>query len=85
MSTSEEQWNESKAILLLQRSGELVAGIEATGLRMPQNAREQCHARLVAAHDARDMTDYRSAVKAYEEAAREAYRKAKKGVNREEG
>ena len=85
VSASKERWNESKAILLLQRTGKLVQGIETSGTRMPQRAREQCHTRLVAAHDARDMTDYRSAVKAYEEAAREAYRKAKKGVKREEG
>ena len=60
-------------------------GIETSGLQMPQSARKLHYARLVAAHDARDMTDYRSAVKAYEEAAREAYRRAKKEAKREEG
>ena len=54
-------------------------------MQMPQSARKLHYARLVAAHDARDMTDYRSAVKAYEEAAREAYRRAKKEAKREEG
>ncbi len=54
-------------------------------MRMPQSARKLHYARLVAAHDAREMTGYRSAVKAYEEAAREAYRRAKKEAKREEG
>lgn len=85
MSASEEQWNEPEAILLLQRAGKSVEGIEAAGTRMPQSEREQCHARLITAHDAQDMAAYRIALKAYVDAAREAYRKAKKGVKREEG
>jgi hypothetical protein len=61
----------------LQEAGELVAKFETTGSRMPQ--RELYHARLIAAHDARDMDAYRVAVNGYVEAAREAYRKAKIG------
>ena len=85
MSTSEERWNEPEAIVLLQHAGKLVQGIEATGTRMPQSERERYHARLLAAHDAQDMAAYRIALKAYVDGAREAYRKAKKGVKREEG
>jgi len=77
VSASEERWNELESILLLQRAGELVAGFEATGeARMPQ--RERYHARLVAAHDARDMADYRIVLNEYVEAAREACRKTKR-------
>ncbi|MCA1715550.1 MAG: hypothetical protein LC781_01395 [Actinobacteria bacterium] len=36
MSASEERWNEPESILLLQRAAKLVAGIEATGVRMAQ-------------------------------------------------
>ena len=75
--TREQAWNESEAVLLLQNAGALVAGLEATGARMPQ--RERYHAGLVAAHDARDMAAYRIALNGYVEAAREAYRKATKG------
>ena len=75
MSTSKEQWNEQEAIVLLQHTGELVAGLEATGAQMPN--RLQYHARLVAAHDAQDMAAYRIALNGYVEAAREAYRKTK--------
>jgi len=39
--------------------------------------RELYHAPLIAAHDARDMEAYRSALNEYVRAAREAYRKAK--------
>jgi hypothetical protein len=52
-SPEEQAWDEPEAVLLLQNAGALVAGLEATGARMPQ--RERYHARLVAAHDARDM------------------------------
>lgn len=52
---------------------------------MPQSDREQYHARLLKAHDAQEMSAYRAALKAYVDAAREAYRKEKKGVKREEG
>ena len=55
----------------------MVAGLEATGARMPQDEREMCHARLVSAHDAKDMTAYRNALEGYAEEARKAYRKAK--------
>jgi hypothetical protein len=73
----EQAWNEPEAVRLLQEVGERVANFEATGTRMPQ--RERYHARLVAAHDAQDMASYRLALNGYVEAAREAYRKAKKG------
>ena len=77
VSASEERWDEQEAILLLQRTGKLVSGLEATGARMPQGERALCHARLVAAHDAQDMAAYRTALKGYAEEARKAYRKAK--------
>ena len=77
VSASEEGWNEPESILLLQRTAKLVAGIESTGARMPQSDRELCHARLVAAHDARDIAAYRAALEGYEDHARKAYRKAK--------
>ena len=75
----ERAWDEPEAVRLLQEVGERVANLEATGARMPQ--RQRYHARLVAAHDARDMAAYRLALNGYVEAAREAYRKvkAKKG------
>jgi hypothetical protein len=76
--TREQAWNEPKAVRLLREAGERVANFEATGARMPQ--RERYHARLVAAHDARDMAAYRVALNGYVEAAREAYRKTKKGT-----
>jgi hypothetical protein len=75
--TREQAWNEPEAVRLLQEAGERVAGFEATGARMPQ--RELYHARLVAAHDDRDMAAYRIALNGYIEAAREAYRKAIRG------
>ena len=81
----EERWNEPESIVLLQRAGKLVAGLEATGARMEQGDREQCHARLVAAHDARDMAAYRAALEGYEDRARNAYRKAKGGRKKREG
>ena len=86
MSASKERWNEEEAILLLQRSAKLVQEIETSGAQMPQSEREQYHARLVAAHDARDMAAYRIALEGYAEGARKAYRK-RKGVRRkrEEG
>ncbi len=65
----------AEAVRLLQEAGERVANLEATGARVPQ--RQRYHARLVAAHDARDMAAYRLALNGYVEAAREAYRKAK--------
>ena len=55
MSASKERWNEQEAILLLQGAAKLVQEIETSGTRMPHSEREQYHARLVAAHDARDM------------------------------
>ena len=75
--TQERAWIEPEAVRLLREAGERVAGFEATGARMPQ--RERYHARLVAAHDAQDMATYRLALNGYVEAAREAYRKVKKG------
>jgi len=85
VSASEERWNEPESILLLQRAAKLVAGIEATGVRMPQGERELCHARLVAAHDARDRAAYRAALEGYEDRARKAYRKAKGRREKREG
>ncbi len=76
--TQERAWDEPEAVRLLQEASERVANLEATGARMPQ--RQRYHARLVAAHDARDMAAYRIALNGYVEAAREAYRKTKKGV-----
>jgi hypothetical protein len=80
-SVEEQAWDEVEAVLLLQNAGALVAGLEATGARMPQ--RERYHARLVAAHDARDMAAYRIALNGYVAAAREAYRKKKHSNQRE--
>ena len=81
----EEQWDELEAILLLQRAGKLVAVLEASGARMPQGARELRHARLVAAHDARNIAAYRAALEGYVDDARKAYRKVKGGrVKRED-
>jgi hypothetical protein len=77
VSAPEELWNEPEAVALLRRAGKLVDGLEATGARMPQGERELCHARLVAAHDAKDVAAYRNALKGYAEEARKAYRKAK--------
>jgi hypothetical protein len=73
----QEAWNELEAVRLLQEAGERVAAFEDTGTRMAQ--RKRYHARLVAAHDARDMSAYRIALNGYVEAAREAYRKTKGG------
>ncbi len=73
----QEAWNEPEAVRLLQEAGQRVAALEATGTRMPH--RERYHARLVAAHDARDMSAYRIALNGYVEAARVAYRKTKRG------
>jgi len=81
----EERWNEPEAILLLQRAGKLVEGLEASGARMLQGDREVCHARLVAAHDARNIAAYRAALEGYVGGAREAYRKAKRGRIKREG
>ncbi len=82
---AEEGWDEPEAILLLQRAGKLVEVLEASGARMPQGDRELCHARLVAAHDARDVAAYRAALEGYAGGAREAYRKAKGGRIKREG
>ena len=79
----ERAWDEQEAVLLLQNAGALVAGLEATGARMP--LRERYHARLVAAHDAQDMAAYRVALNGYVAAAREAYRKKKQKKNQREG
>ena len=73
----QEAWDEPEAVRLLQEAGERVAALEATGARMAR--RERYHACLVAAHDARDVEAYRMALNGYVEAAREAYRKTKRG------
>ena len=86
VSASEEQWNEQEAILLLQRASKLVQEIESSGTRMPHSDRKLYHARLVAAHDAQDVTAYRVALEGYVEGARLAYRKATgRQRKREEG
>ena len=86
MGATKERWNEQEAILLLQGAAKLVQEIETSGTRMPHSEREQYHARLVAAHDARDMAAYRIALEGYAEGARKAYRKTKAGRRkREEG
>ena len=86
MSASKEPWNEQEAILLLQRAAKLVKEIETSGTRMSHSEREQYHARLVAAHDAQDVTAYRIALEGYVEGARKAYRKATgRQRKREEG
>ena len=72
--TREQAWDELEAVVLLQNAGAQLARLEATGARLPQ--RERYHARLVAAHDARDMEAYRIALNGYVEAVREASRKA---------
>jgi hypothetical protein len=76
VSASKERWNEQEAILLLQRAAKLVQVIETSGTQMPHSEREQYHARLVAAHDARHMAAYRIALEGYAQGARLAYRKA---------
>ena len=81
--TWEQAWNEPEAVRLLQEAGERVAGFEATGARMAQ--RERYHARLIAAHEARDMVAYRTALNGYVEAARAASQKAKKGSRQADG
>jgi hypothetical protein len=87
VSGSAARWNELEAIVLLERAGRLVDGIEAKGGKMPQGARKLYHARLVAAHDAKDMAAYRTALEGYVQGARAAYRKTKRGgrPKREEG
>ena len=69
----EQAWDEAEAVRLLQHSGDLVAVFEATGARIPN--RELYHARLIAAHDARDMAAYQIALNGYVEAARAASRR----------
>jgi hypothetical protein len=85
VSASEEWWNETEAVLLLQRAGKLVQAIESSGKPMAQSARELYHAQLVAAHDAQDMAAYRIALEEYAEGARKARRKPKGERKREEG
>jgi hypothetical protein len=74
--TRERAWDEQEAVRLLRHAGSLVADFEAMGARMPQ--RELYHARLIAAHDARDMAAYQIALNGYVEAAREACRQARR-------
>ena len=86
MSASKEWWNETEAVLLLQRAGKLVQAIESSaGRSMPQSDRELYHARLLAAHDAQDMAAYRIALEEYAEGACKARRKPKGERKREEG
>jgi hypothetical protein len=68
-----ERWSEAVAVWLLQEVGAVVAWFETQGARIPE--RETYHRRIVEAHSAQDMAAYREAVNAYEEAAREAYRR----------
>ena len=65
MGATKERWNEQEAILLLQGAAKLVQEIETSGTRMPHSERKQYHARLIAAHDARDMAAYRIALEGY--------------------
>ena len=81
-SKREQAWDEPEAVRLLKNAGDIVTSFEATGARMPQ--REQYHARVVAAHDARDMADYRDALNGYVEAARMASREAARQKTRED-
>jgi hypothetical protein len=76
---SEQRWNEPEAILLLERAGKLVEGIEASGARLTHSERKLYHDRLVTAHDTQDMAAYRTALEEYVEGARKAYRKVKGG------
>ena len=71
----EQQWDEEKAVRLLQGAGALVSGYEAEGALMPDELRARYHARIVEAHNVRDMTAYQEAVNGYVKAAREAYRR----------
>ncbi len=73
MSIIEEHWNELEAVRLLRDAGALVARLEAEGAKMTQ--RELYHARIVEAHETRDMGAYRSALNGYVEAARAAVRR----------
>jgi hypothetical protein len=72
----QEGWDEPEAVRLLQHAGELVTVFENSGARTPP--RELYHARLIAAHDARDMTAYQMALNGYVEAAREASKRAER-------
>jgi hypothetical protein len=76
-----ELWNEEEAVRLLKEAGAAVAWFEAGGARISAKRRKAYHARIVRAHEDRDMVAYREAVNGYEEAAREAYLRFK----REEG
>jgi len=78
--TREQVWNEPEAVWLLQHAGAKVAEFESAGAQMTQ--RELYHARLVAAHDARDMAAYRIALNGYVEASREASRKKRQRKGR---
>ena len=79
MRGSQQQWNEPEAILLLERAGKLVEGLEASGARITHSDRKLYHDRLVTAHDTQDMAAYRTALEEYVEGARKAYRKVKGG------
>jgi hypothetical protein len=72
-----ELWEEAEAVRLLQEVGVVVAWYGAKGGEIPN--REAYHARIVEAHNARNMTAYREAVNGYVEAAREAYRRRARG------
>ena len=74
-----ERWDEQKAVRLLLEAGALVGGYEAEGARIPAELREGYHARIVEAHNARDMVAYSEAVNGYVEAAREAYHRRARG------
>ena len=73
VSVIEEHWNELEAVRLIRDAGALVARLEAGGVKMTH--RELYHARIVEAHETRDMGAYRSALNGYVEAARAAVRR----------
>jgi hypothetical protein len=76
--TEAERWNEAVAVWLLQEVGAVVAWYEANGVETPN--RGTCHARIVEAQNARNMTAYRGeALNRYEQTAREAHRRRARG------
>ncbi len=67
-----EPWDEEEAIRLLQKACAEVAMYEEGGARMAN--REEYHARIEGAHEARNMEAYREAINGYVEAANAARR-----------
>ncbi len=67
-----EPWDEEEAIRLIQEACAEVTMYEEGGARMAN--REEYHARIEVAHEARNMEAYREAINGYTTAAREAHR-----------